>query len=145
MDQRDKINQRLKNAREMRADKEIDLDDFRILKKECDEQANLVELKLMELGQKEHGIDRLIELGIHKLILLRTSYEKASSCEKRDIIGSIFPEKWVFDGGEHRTTRLNNFVSCIYMIEPEISKKIRRQTNLTATCLLGRSRADYLR
>ena len=92
MDQLDKINQRLKNAREMRADKEIDLDDFRILKKECDEQANLVELKLMELGQKEHGIDQLIEIVIHKLLLLPTVYEKGTSVERREIIGSIFPK-----------------------------------------------------
>lgn len=128
MDQLDKINQRLKNAREIRADKELDVDDFRTLKKQCEEQANVVEMKLMELGQKERGIDHLIEIGIQKLLLLPTFYEKATSSERREIIGSMFPEKWVFDGSEHRTGRLNNFVSCIYMADKEISQKIK-ETN----------------
>lgn len=53
LDELDKINLRLKNAREMRADKELDLDDFRKLKQEREERANELEIKLMNTKVKK--------------------------------------------------------------------------------------------
>jgi hypothetical protein len=42
--------------------------------------------------------------------------------EKRDIIGSIYPEKLTFDGERYRTKRLNEAVRQIYLIEKELQE-----------------------
>jgi len=50
-------------------------------------------------------------------------YENATIKEKRDIIGSIYPEKLTFDGFQHRTTRINAAASLIYFIDNESQGK----------------------
>jgi len=42
--------------------------------------------------------------------------------EKRDIIGSIYPEKLTFEGERYRTKRLNEAVRQIYLIEKELQE-----------------------
>ncbi|MFT4152897.1 hypothetical protein [Parafilimonas sp.] len=123
VDELDKINLRLKNAREMRADKEMDMDDFRTLKQECEERANELELKLMRTDIKEKGVDDLINQAIDKLILFEDVYANGTSAEQRSIVGSIFTEKWVFDGEQHRTNKVNEVVEYIYLINKELEDK----------------------
>ena len=41
---------------------------------------------------------------------------KADTKKKRQIIGSIFPEKFVFDGFQYRTARLNSVASLIFKL-----------------------------
>jgi site-specific DNA recombinase len=123
MDELDKINLRLKNARKMRADKEIDLDDFRKLKQECEERPNELEIKLINNSVKEKGIDDLINQAVDKLLLLEEAYNNGRNEEQRSIIGSIFTEKWVFDGKQHRTNKVNEVVECIYFINKELEGK----------------------
>lgn len=38
-------------------------------------------------------------------------YSDADSDIKRLIIGSVYPEKWLFDGESHRTTKINQSAS----------------------------------
>lgn len=134
LDELDRINLRLKNAREMRADKEMDLDDFRKLKQECEERANKLEAKLVNTTIKENGIVDLINQSVDKLIRLEDAYTTGTSEEKRNIIGSIFTEKWVFDGEQHRTNKLNEAVEHIYLINQEFQGK-KIGTNNDFTCL----------
>lgn len=134
LDELDKINLRLKNAREMRADKEMDLDDFRTLKKECEEKANELELKLMRTDIKEKGVDELINQAIDNLILFEDVYVNGTSAEQRSIVGSIFTEKWVFDGEQHRTKKVNEVVEYIYLINKELEVK-KNGTSNDFSCL----------
>ena len=41
-------------------------------------------------------------------------YAKADTKKKRQIIGSIFPEKLAFDGFQYRTARLNPVASLLF-------------------------------
>ncbi len=50
-------------------------------------------------------------------------YKSGTLEEKRQIIGSIFPENLTFDGMEHRTARLNEGIDLIY----QITSKLRTQ------------------
>ena len=43
--------------------------------------------------------------------------------QKREIVGSIFPENLTFDGEQYRTARINEAVRQIYLIEKELDKK----------------------
>jgi site-specific DNA recombinase len=50
-------------------------------------------------------------------------YAEADSDIKRSIIGSIFPEKWVFNGESHRTENMNEAVQLIYYINNKLRHK----------------------
>ena len=55
--------------------------------------------------------------------------KKANNKIKREIIGSIFPEKLVFDGMHYRTARLNEAVSLIYSLDKAFSENKNGQNH----------------
>jgi len=52
-------------------------------------------------------VEKLMDKAIATLSRLDTHYGNMILSKKRELIGSIFPEKIVFDGKEYRTPRLN--------------------------------------
>jgi site-specific DNA recombinase len=70
----------------------------------------------------------LVNKAITKLSSLDELYEKADNKEKREIIGSIYPEKLVFDGFNYRTARLNEAVELIYKLGDGFSENQNGQT-----------------
>lgn len=54
--------------------------------------------------------------------------EKGDNKIKREIIGSIYPEKIVFDGDNFRTARFNEVVQLIYTLGNGFSEKEKGQT-----------------
>lgn len=60
-------------------------------------------------------------------------FSKGDLGQKRRIIGSIFPENLTFDGVEHRTTRINEVVNLIYLVNNEIKPKKSGQNHLKMT------------
>ena len=62
-------------------------------------------------------IEGIAKRGLDNLIRLDELYENGTIREKREIVGSIFPENITFDGEQYRTTRLNEAVRQIYLIE----------------------------
>jgi hypothetical protein len=61
-------------------------------------------------------------------------YESGTVKEKREIIGSMFPDNLTFDGLEHRTTRINEAARLIYFIDNELRIK-KNGTNNDFSCL----------
>ncbi len=49
-------------------------------------------------------------------------YTEANVTRKREIIGSIYPEKLSFDGMTYQTARLNEAVRLIYQINNELGE-----------------------
>ena len=71
-------------------------------------------------------IDNLVYKAFENLKKLDLLYLNADIGHQRDIIGSIFPEKWSFDGLIHRTGKLNAAVELIYLINSTSSKNQSR-------------------
>lgn len=55
--------------------------------------------------------------AVSNLSRLDTLYEDGTVAQKRQIIGSIYPEKLVFDGMGYRTARLNEAVQLKYTLD----------------------------
>jgi site-specific DNA recombinase len=70
----------------------------------------------------------LLNRALTTLTCLDKLYEKADSKTKREIIGSIYPEKLVFDGFHYRTARLNETVRLIYSLEKGFIENKNGQT-----------------
>jgi len=49
-------------------------------------------------------------------------FENGTIKEQREIVGSIYPENFTFDGEHYRTARLNEAVRQIYLIEKELQE-----------------------
>ena len=62
------------------------------------------------------NVETLINQGLQVLANLEVLYREADTKRKRQIIGSIYPEKLVFDGFHYRTARLNEAVALIYKL-----------------------------
>jgi site-specific DNA recombinase len=125
---------RLQNAREMAADKLLELEDFRVIKTECTKKIDELESKLAGLPDLNKGVDKLLKDGIGKLSHLDVLYENGTIKEKREIIGSMFPDNLTFDGFEHRTTRMNEAARLIYLINNDLEDK-KNGTNTNLLCL----------
>jgi hypothetical protein len=129
-------NTRLKKAREMVADQKLDPDDFRELKAECTTKINELEAKLTGLSQKGNNIDGLLNKAVSNLSALDVLYEEGTITEKRQIIGSIFPEKLTFDGFSYRTARINEAARLIFSLDAGFNEMKNRKNN-DNSCLSG--------
>ena len=60
---------------------------------------------------------------------------------KREIIGSIFPEKLEFDGRYYRTARMNIGACCIFHINNELiqNKNRTNENKFHLSCLVGQT------
>lgn len=113
MEQIEIINNRLKNGRILVVDEKMDHHDFRVLKEECIQRITELEAKLATTALDEKNYNEMVDKGISNLARIRTLYIGGDSAMKRQIIGSMFPEKIVFDGKQHRITKVNEAVRLI--------------------------------
>jgi site-specific DNA recombinase len=87
-----------------------------------------LESKLIELSKESNNIEPLLNKAIANLTSLDKLYENANNENKREIIGSIYPEKLVFNGFHYRTARLNEAVRLIYTMGKSFSENKNGQT-----------------
>ncbi len=126
-----KQNEKINKARELLLEGSIDSADYRAIKKECEDNLNRLEAKLtaMVSGRQASGIDRLLDKAVSALSNLDKIYSDADTVKKREIIGSIYPEKLCFDGEQYRTPRVNEAVRLIYLTSSELQKTKNRKSS----------------
>jgi site-specific DNA recombinase len=136
----EKANGELANARKLILSGDIDPSEYRLIKTDYEKKITGLESKLMELSKESSNIEPLLDKAIATLSSLDKLYEKANNQTKREIIGSIFPEKLVFDGLHYRTARLNEAVSLIYSMDKAFSENKNGQNhqNLELSSLVTR-------
>jgi site-specific DNA recombinase len=110
-------NTRLSKARELLLTEAIDASDYRTIKKETETALQSLEAKLYNTTSKSIDIEGLLQKASQNIQNLSHIYVSAPLSKKRNLIGSIFPEKWVFDGELHRTTKINEAIRLIYSLD----------------------------
>ncbi len=129
----DKLNNRLKLARNKLLEDVIDDDEYFEIKSDCKAQIEKLERKLTK-GKDHKKIDfpKLLDNALNHVINLAKVYSDGDIQIKRKIIGSIFPEKLEFLENHYRTARVNVFLSCIFQINNELgAKKNRKESELS--------------
>jgi site-specific DNA recombinase len=117
----EQLNTRLVKARNRLIDDELDATDYKAVKAECDNRISQLESRLFSAGSSETHIEALLAKALENLSHLEQLWEDASAERKRLIIGSIFPEKLVFDGNRFQTARLNEGARLIYTLNKSFS------------------------
>ena len=121
--QLEESNKRLSKARELLLCGDIEADDYRTIKSESEERINRLEAKLTASVTDITNIEPLWDKAISSISQLDVLYENGTVIQKRKIIGSMFPEKLTFDGFQYRTTRINEALNLILLINSKIQIK----------------------
>ena len=117
---------RLSHARDLLATRKIDADDYREMKSDYSSMITKLEVKLGSLNNEDDDIEELLRKGIDRLLNLRMLFDTGKLEDTRGLIGSIYPENFSFEENEFRTSRINEAVSLIYLINKEIDKHKKR-------------------
>ena len=125
----DKANSELANARKLLLTSEIEASDYKSIKAEYEMKIKGLESRLIEFSKESNNIEPLLNKAVATLSSLDKLYENANNEGKREIIGSIYPEKLTFDGFHYRTARLNEAVELIYSLGKSFSENKTGQTD----------------
>ena len=118
---------RLSHTRDLLATRQIDASDYRDMKSQYSLKISTLESQLTRLNHDVDDVQNLISKGIAKIIELKDALNHKSLAGIRTEVGSIYPEKIVFDGSKVRTARRNDFIQHVNLI----NKKL--QTNKNGT------------
>lgn len=119
--------ERLSHTRDLLATRQIDASDYRDMKSQYTAKISTLESQLTRLNHDVDDVQNLINKGVAKVIELKNALNGGSLAEIRTEVGSIYPEKIVFDGSKVRTARRNDFIQYINLI----NKKLRENKNGT--------------
>ena len=124
IDQITKEGNKITKARELLLSADIEPSDFKTIKAECEKKITQLEADLNQISTNQlslKNMDKLLEEAMSILNRLDNFYAFFDDLSvKRDFIGSMFPQKWTFDGTEHRTTYVNEALRSIYLYNSEL-------------------------
>ena len=117
------LNNKIRTARDLLLKGDIDGSDYKTIKTESEDQITILEAKLFEASTPQINIEHKLKNAVNVLLNLDLLYKNGNMSLKREIIGSMFPEKLSFDGAQHRTTRVNEIASTIFLISSNLQDK----------------------
>lgn len=120
---------KLSHIRDLLSSRELDPTDFKQMKGEYTAKLEKLEAKLAESDAEHTVIEPLLKKGLKTLFRLDLVYENSPTHRKRELVGSMFPEKMTFDGASLRTGRINEAIHFIYLINKELLKEKTRTRN----------------
>lgn len=113
----------LSNARKKLMKDEIDADDFKIIKTECNETLRKLEANLTDLPTRSDSlktIENMLDIVLDQYSDIDKYYKKNGIEQQRRLIGSMYPGNICFDGTQHRTTYLNEPLELILLINSKL-------------------------
>ncbi len=123
----EQLNNRLLKARELLLSGDLDGTDYKGIKYESEKKIACLEGKALDLNRGNTSISTLLDKALNNLSRLDKLYDDADTNRKREIIGSMYPEKLTFDGLSYRTSRLNEAVELIYKLGEGFSENEKGQ------------------
>ena len=127
---------RLSHARDLLATRQIDADDYRDMKSQYSAKISMLESQLTRMNNDADNVQILIKRGVKRVFEIKEALKDGCLSEIRKDVGSIYPEKIVFEESKVRTARRNDFIQYINLI----NKKLRQNKNGTKVDLSTLSR-----
>ncbi len=120
-------NDKLAKARKLLLEDAIDSGDYKHIKTECEAKLMSLEAKLTGFSKPEAlNVNTCIDRALTTLSKLPTLYNESETRVKRNIIGSIYPEKLCFDGLHYRTAQMNEAARLMFLINSKLGAKKNR-------------------
>ncbi len=115
---------------------QISASDYRDIKSDYGNTLAKLQAKFSGLNSDQDDVEILLNQGIENLYRLNSIYQKSKFVECRDLIGSIYPENLIFDRVGFRTTKINEAVQLMYLINEQLDSNKKRQIRIFLICLL---------
>lgn len=135
------LNSRIAKARELLLNGDIDGADYKTIKSENEHKIDVLEAKLAEAAlanSKTENIEPMLRGAMGKLTQLDELYSKSNSYKKRELIGSMYPQKFTFEELQHRTALTSELYSSIYLINSKlVGKKEGQATDFSCLPILA--------
>ncbi|MGQ3087692.1 recombinase family protein [Flavobacterium sp.] len=134
----ERLNAKLSKARELLFTDKLDADDYKEIKEECRKNIELLENELtVSLDRNRNSsIKQNLDKALHTLCNIASTYKEGDVETKRYVVGSIYPEKLLFDGSTYRTPRINVLAEHISLINKGLGDK-KNRTNESSSHLSG--------
>ena len=110
--------ERINKAQQMMLDGDLSSAEFRNIKAQFQPEIDRLSRKVIEVASLDANYKRYMDGGFSLLKHFASQYERANLDTKQKLIGSIFPEKLVFENNEYRT---KNMMSVVYKICSKIN------------------------
>lgn len=121
--------EKISKARDLLLKGDLDAQDYKTIKSDCERQVSILEGKLINLSGKSDGVGPLLDKALQNVSRLPELYQKADSEYKRQIVSSMFPEKLTFDGEQHRTLRINEAIRVFSSVKAVLEQKKDRKSS----------------
>ena len=105
---------------------DIDIADYKIMKRGCEEKLLRLEAELKRIKTEATNVldlEAIVAQALEKLKNIDKLYKSADIEGKRHIIGSIYPEKWSIKENKDRTDKVNLAALLIYQINNGLGHK----------------------
>jgi site-specific DNA recombinase len=122
---------RINQAQQLLLDGSLEPGDYKDIKARYEMQNRQLERKQQELAAMDDNLKGYISHGVTLLKNLPEYYQRAALTAKRQIIGSIFPEKLIFEENTYRTTRRNEVVDLICRTAKGLKENKKREAPLS--------------
>lgn len=119
-------NNKLSRARELLLFGDLETNDYKSIKTECEENIVRLEAQLQEFGRKKYSkaqLQPILNDAITALCDLYTIFTKSAIEDQRRLIGSMFKEKFNFQNIQHRTAEMTETFNRIYLIRKKLEGK----------------------
>ncbi len=110
----DKQEQRAQNARALMLDGDISADDYKTMKNEIEENLSRLKREHNDSMREVVDMDKKIDHLVRTLSNLENLYKQGDVVQKRRLIGSIFPQRLIYEKKSVRTVEMNHAVALIF-------------------------------
>ena len=124
----EKESNRLVKARDLLLNNDLEPSDYKTIKTNCEINIAKLERKLFDAGKVDPKMGELLNKAFKTLSDLEGLYTNGDLKIKKQIVGSIFPEKLIFNGINYRTARVNEAVKLIYNVGKGFNENKNGQT-----------------
>ena len=107
------LDNNLKDLDDKLLSSDIAVEDYNRMGKNIKEKIKESREEILELELTDSPLDKHLNFGLSMMKNINYYYNNADVPTKQKIVGSIFPEKLIFDGKSYRTKKVNSFISLI--------------------------------
>lgn len=98
------------------------------MKQRHDYRLQELHAKKIDMSETQKNLVEQINFGCSLVTNLNLYYQQADITTKQKLIGSMFPEKLIFENGLCRTTKENEFIKLCGVINRELQNQKTGQT-----------------
>lgn len=120
---------RINSAQELMLDGKLDSAEYRVIKMRFEEKNAKLQKEKAGLELMDSAYGKYLKQNISLLKNIDQYFEKAPLMIKQKIIGSMFPEKLIFENNQYRTKRVNEVIALILMKDNKLGAKKMGLTN----------------